>query len=214
MALTLKDLSLTYGDRTVFDALSHTFPERGCVLLVGESGSGKTCLLRILAGLCAPDAGEVLNRPSSVSVSFQEYRLFPSLTAAENIALAAFGSVKATARAKEMLLSLGFTERETGLFPRALSGGMRQRVSLARAFLYDTPLLLLDEPFKELDPENAKRVAREIEEQAKARLVVLSTHTGAVADLPATQILTIGKAPDITPPQGEERIGSPSRQNM
>lgn len=193
MAITLKDLSLSYGDAPVFDRLSYTFPERGCVLLVGESGSGKTSLLRMLAGLLPPSAGEITERPSAVSVSFQEYRLFPSLTAAENIALAAYGSVKATKEEKAMLCSLGFAEREADLYPSALSGGMQQRVSLARAFLHDSPLLLLDEPFKELDAENAGRVAEEIRRQAERRLVILSAHKAAVADLPTAQILSVEK---------------------
>ena len=88
-----------------------------------------------------------------------------------------------------MLLSLGFRENDLYLLPDELSGGMKQRVSLARAFLFDAPILLLDEPTKELDPSNADTVRKIIKEQSLTRLVILVSHNGEDIDkLGATKI--------------------------
>ena len=148
----LRDVSKSYDGRHVIRQLSFRFPEKGLVLLMGPSGCGKTTLLRLLAGLEKPDSGTVL-RKGSVSFCFQEYRLFPQLTAIDNVRLLAWRKPDAacTARASAMLTALGLTEAQQGLRPDALSGGMRQRVSLARALCGDASLILLDEPLKELD---------------------------------------------------------------
>ena len=188
MALTLNHIFLAYGDKPVLEDVSCVFPERGCVLLPGPSGCGKTTLLRLVAGLVAPDRGEVTGG-GEVSFAFQEYRLFPSLTAAENIAVAASGQKKHLTDAEAMLLSLGFTKKETALYPAALSGGMKQRVSLARAFLRRAPILLLDEPFKELDGALIETVIRKIRKESEERLVILSAHSGAQAKILDAQVL-------------------------
>lgn len=181
MALTLNRISLAFDGKEVLADFSYSFPERGCVFLTGVSGSGKTTLLRLIAGLLTPDSGTVVGN-ESVSVAFQEHRLFPSLNAAENIAVAAFGNKRNLADAEEILRFLGFTPEETHLYPAALSGGMKQRVSLARAFLKKAPILLLDEPFKELDPALSKTVADRIRKESETRLVILTSHSAESAD--------------------------------
>ena len=190
MALTLTNLSVSFGEKSVIHHLSYSFPEHGCVLITGESGSGKTTLLRLIAGLAKPDEGKI-SGGKNVSFAFQEYRLFPSLTAAENVAVAVSLQKKDLSSAVDMLMQLGFTKEETALYPDALSGGMKQRVSLARAFLKSAPVLLLDEPFKELDPALAEKVTEIIRAQAVWRLVLLSAHSDAAAVALGARILPI-----------------------
>ena len=179
MKISLISLTKSFGDKTLFENLTVDFPEHGTVLVTGGSGVGKTTLLRIIAGLDKRYGGSVIGvTQGSLSYAFQEHRLFPDLTALENVALV-FPDEKgseAIAAASEMLTRLGFTEAEQALYPSELSGGMKQRVSLARAFVKKSELLILDEPFKELDPALVDRVADLIREASVDRLVLTVTH--------------------------------------
>jgi sulfonate transport system ATP-binding protein len=132
-----------------------------CVAIVGQSGSGKTTLLRVVAGLEAPDEGEVLIDGAPVhgvgtdrAVIFQEPRLLPWLTVVGNVAFAleARGVRKREAeeKARRYIKLVGLEDFETAL-PRQLSGGMAQRVGIARALIVQPEILLLDEPFGALD---------------------------------------------------------------
>lgn len=178
MSLIIKNLKKNFGRKTIFDNFSYSFNDTGIYALTGESGIGKTTLLRIIAGLDKDFSGSI-EAPKKVSVAFQEHRLFPNLSALDNlICINSDRKNKADkSKASKMLSSLGFSDEDMGLFPDELSGGMKQRVSLARAFLYDAPILLLDEPTKELDAENAKRVKSIIKAMAENRLVILVSHS-------------------------------------
>lgn len=180
MSLIIKNLTKKFDDKTIIDNLSYEFPDHGVVAITGESGIGKTTLLRIISGLEKNYDGEVLGSGfSNVSFAFQEYRLFSNLSALDNV-IFAISDTKNEAvvkKAKEMLLSLGLKESDFDLFPGELSGGMKQRVSLARAFLKDAPLLLLDEPTKELDKENITLLTAVIQKISEDRLVVIVTHS-------------------------------------
>jgi len=144
----LHDISLRAAD--------HEF-----ISIVGPSGCGKTTLLKIIAGLVAPTSGSLHidippgDHPSTAMV-FQEQGLFPWLTVLDNAAfsLEARGVRRRerTERARTMLARMGLSGFEAR-YPHQLSGGMRQRVSLARAFLVDAPILLMDEPFSALDAQ-------------------------------------------------------------
>lgn len=141
-------------------------------VLFGPSGSGKTTLLRVLAGLETPDEGSVsMNgvawfdavrgvnvtpQKRRAAVLFQDYALFPHLTAAENAAFAA-----PQGRAAALLERFGLKEL-AGLYPRQLSGGQQQRVALVRALGADPALLLLDEPLSALDARTRVRTRREL----------------------------------------------------
>ena len=109
---------------------------------------------------------------------FQEYRLFPQLTAVENVVFANFDTKNEADfnEAKEMLVKLGLDDNDMYLYPDELSGGMKQRVSLCRAFINKSSVLLLDEPTKELDSENILSVLEIIKENASRRLVIMITH--------------------------------------
>ena len=179
MQLILKNLTKSFDNKSILENFSYEFPDIGIFALLGESGSGKTTLLRMIAGLDSSYDGEIQGGGiKNVSFAFQEYRLFPELTALEN-AVIANGDKEDTnlsSKAKKILLTLGFTEDDLELLPRELSGGMKQRVSITRAFLKNTPILLLDEPTKELD-ENIRRTLYEmIRAEAKKRLVIIVSH--------------------------------------
>ena len=196
MSIIIKDLTKAFGKKTIFESFSYEFPDTGTFALFGESGIGKTTLLRLIAGLDKKYDGRIVfNGEHSVSYAFQEHRLFPTLTALENVFFANFDK-KSEAEmllCKKTLLDLGFSERDTELYPRELSGGMKQRVSLARAFVNDAPVLLLDEPTKELDEENVKSVIRKIREESTRRLVILVTHEQADIDATGATVVNLSK---------------------
>lgn len=178
MSLKIHDLSKSFGQKTILTGFSYDFSDTGVYILRGKSGIGKTTLLRIIAGLDKEYSGNVLGGGiGNVSFAFQEYRLFPELSALENVMLAKPNNNEADRNsAIEMLTQLGFSSADMNLIPSELSGGMKQRVSLARAFLKNTPILLLDEPTKELDALLCELVCKMIRKIAETRLVILVTH--------------------------------------
>ena len=179
MSLVLESIKKSFGEKKILDGFSYVFSDVGLYNICGESGSGKTTLLRIICGLDNNFDGYINGGGiESTSFCFQEYRLFEQLSAVENIALAAFDSPseKDFYEAEKILLRLNFSKADTTLFPRELSGGMKQRVAFARAVLYDAPILILDEPTKEVDEDIAKIMREIILEESKKRLVLLVSH--------------------------------------
>ena len=177
MPLIIKNLNKSFESKKIFDNFSYTFAENGIYVLVGASGRGKTTLLRIIAGLDKDYAGELITEP--VAYSFQEYRLFPVLTALENLTSILWErpTMDQIQSAKNLLAFFGFTDEDMQLYPSALSGGMKQRVSLCRALLSDRKILLLDEPFKELDDALREKLRSILATEAKTRLIILTAHT-------------------------------------
>ena len=178
MNLIIKNLTKFYGDKILFEDFNYEFKEVGLYIVTGESGVGKTTLLRIISGLERFFDGQIIGGGfKNTSYSFQEYRLFPQLTLLENLT-EIFENRSEILRPKaiEILTTLGFSEDDFNLRPSELSGGMKQRASLARALIKDAPILLLDEPTKELDEALRERVLSLIEREAKNRLVIMVTH--------------------------------------
>lgn len=179
MSLTLENITKCFGSKKIFEDFSYNFFDRGVYAIVGDSGIGKTTLLRIIAGLDTDFNGQVIGGGlQNTAFAFQEYRLFPQLTAIEN-AVIPNGDMKddeLVNQAKRMLLDLGFTESELAIRPNELSGGMKQRVSLVRAFLKNAPILLLDEPTKELDEDLRNTLYKMIVTESKKRLVIIVSH--------------------------------------
>ena len=186
-------LSFSYGKKKVFDGLSLSFNGPGLFLVTGPSGCGKTTLLRLVAGLEKPSDG-VLSISDPVSFAFQEYRLFPGLSALQNVTCvrdprSKEDSAQNDAEALSLLISLGLTRDDARLTPDALSGGMKQRVSLARALFSPHPIKLLDEVTKELDRTSVDLVLSEIERVSADSLILFSTHHPEDCDgLPSTRI--------------------------
>lgn len=191
MSLRIENLNKSFGTKVIFSDFSYSFSDTGIYVIRGESGAGKTTLLRIIAGLDKDYSGNIVRSATGVSVCFQEYRLFDNLTSLENVTEVAFK--KATESdiryVKSLFERLKLTEGDMLLYPSELSGGMKQRVAFIRAIAKKAPILILDEPTKEVDPENAAIMREMIEEEAKDRLVLLVTHkTEDSSDFEATPI--------------------------
>ena len=159
MFLAIDAVSKAYRGKTVLDRVSLTVAEGELVSIVGPSGSGKTTLLKLIAGLERPDGGEIasradLRRDPAILV-FQDYLLFPTMSVFDNVAFGLrarkLDRQAIDAKVMEMLAYFGLREL-AGQFPRQLSSGQQQRVALARAMVVGPAILLLDEPFANLDP--------------------------------------------------------------
>jgi NitT/TauT family transport system ATP-binding protein len=165
-----KSFNTAGGVVTALDNVSLDIPTGCFFMIVGPSGCGKTTLLRILAGLEAPTSGSVkvsapaANRPAN-SMVFQGDSLFPWMTVFEN---AAYGLTLRNRPKGEIADTVGHYLNRIGMtkfskaYPHQLSGGMRQRVSIARAFANDPDILLMDEPFSALDEQNKLLLQEEL----------------------------------------------------
>ena len=170
--LSLDHVSFQYDNAPILQNLSHTFADGVTTAITGASGSGKTTLLHLLAGLYRPTSGKVCNTYSRLAVSFQEPRLFPWMTALENVTAVC----KNRNQARAYLQALFAEEDVADKFPDELSGGMKMRVSLARALAVEPDLLLLDEPFFGLDPETKQRTAEFLFAQMQQKTCIFITH--------------------------------------
>src|SRR6516164_3079342 len=186
-AIRIRDLRKTFGQLIAIDGVSVDIARGEFFMIVGPSGCGKTTLLRILAGLESVTSGTIdIATPSSQrpvnSMIFQGDSIFPWMTVWEN---AAYGLKMRRAPAATIKEVVGHYLARTGLtrfakyYPHQLSGGMRQRVSIARAFANDPEILLMDEPFSALDAQNKLLLQEELlhiwEEHKKT--VVFITHS-------------------------------------
>ncbi len=192
MALKIKNLHKSFGEKKIFEDFSYSFTDNGLYALLGNSGIGKTTLLRIIAGLDKKYRGEIIGGGvKNVSFVFQEYRLFPRLSAIENAVIpnGDMSDELLVSKASALLTRLGFTSDELSLLPDELSGGMKQRVAIVRALLRDTPILLLDEPSKELDLRLKETLYNVVKEESDKRLVIIVTHdVSDLENLSATRI--------------------------
>jgi iron(III) transport system ATP-binding protein len=162
----LRGVSKRYGEVIAAEQVSFALPAGELLALVGASGCGKTTTLRLIAGLDAPDAGDILLDARRVSwagnavppedrrvgMVFQDYALFPHLSVKGNLAFALHGwkAAEREARIDDMLTLVGLAS-QAGRYPHELSGGQQQRVALARALAANPAVVLLDEPFSNLD---------------------------------------------------------------
>lgn len=194
----------------VLEGVNLSIYEGEFVALLGPSGSGKSTCLRILSGLAAPSDGEVLGRQRpldgtnmDVAMVFQSFALFPWETVYNNIALAlkpmnlSQSDVKTKVKKAIDLVGLeGFEEA----YPRELSGGMKQRVGIARALVMERPILFLDEPFSALDVLTADTLRTEmvkifLDKKTATRSMVMVTHNIQEAVFMAQRILVMGVNP-------------------
>ncbi len=197
-------------DRPVLEGVDFTLRDGEIVALLGQSGSGKSTLLRIMAGLISVDAGTVQYRGQplygparAISMVFQSFALFPWLTVQQNVELGlearGIGREERAERAEKAISLIGLAGFE-GALPRELSGGMRQRVGIARALVTQPDVLLMDEAFSALDVLTGERLRDDILElwaqggmPTKAMLVV--SHNIEEAVLMADRILVFASDP-------------------
>ena len=201
----MSDPTMASNPLVVLDHVSHSFDngrivalkdvsltivEEESVAIVGASGSGKTTLILVMCGIRIPTKG-ILRwkgepvttlrrwtdlRRSEIGIVFQDFNLFPTLTASENVEVAMFGSSASTSerrrRVEEALETVGLADRATHL-PQALSGGERQRVAIARSIINNPMLILADEPTGNLDSANASAILDLLFDLQHARGVTL-----------------------------------------
>jgi len=215
LLIELKNVSKTFKlesgtDLRVLEGVNLAVQEDEVVALLGPSGSGKSTCLRIMCGLTSATDGVVLARQHSlvgsnhdVSLVFQSFALFPWQTVYQNIALAlkplhlSMSEVRAKVKKAIDLVGLeGFEEA----YPRELSGGMKQRVGIARALVMERPVLFLDEPFSALDVLTADTLRVEmvkifLDKKTATRSMVLVTHNIQEAVFMAKRILVMGINP-------------------
>ena len=179
MAIKIINLSKRFDEKIIFENFSYDFGDKGIYILKGDSGIGKTTLLRLISGLDKDYSGHIIKEGYlKISYCFQEHRLFPWLNAIKNVIVASGDESDGILieKASKLLNRLKFTDKDMLLLPSQLSGGMRQRVSFARAILNEANILLLDEVTKELDTELSKTILDIIKEESKKRLIILVTH--------------------------------------
>ncbi|MCS2153681.1 aliphatic sulfonates ABC transporter ATP-binding protein [Scandinavium goeteborgense] len=195
--LLLNNIGKRYGSNTVLNELDLHIPAGQFVAVVGRSGGGKSTLLRLLAGLEKPNAGELLagNGPLAASqqetrMMFQDARLLPWKTVIDNVGLGLKGKWRDAAL--EALAAVGL-ENRAGEWPAALSGGQKQRVALARALIHRPGLLLLDEPLGALDALTRLEMQDLIESLwlSQGFTVLLVTHDVSEAVAMADRVLLI-----------------------
>ncbi len=173
---------------TALDRISLDVNDGEFLTLVGPSGSGKSTLLDLLAGLTKPSSGQVLVNDREVTgpgpdraVVFQQYALFPWRTASQNVQIGLEGTgirrKERSERARQYLDLVGLTGFEDR-FPHELSGGMKQRVAIARSLAYEPDILLMDEPFAALDAQTREQLQTELLSiwRATGKTVVFITH--------------------------------------
>ena len=194
MNIKLKNIHKSYGSKVIFDNYNMELEENKITALMGPSGSGKTTLANILAGL-TPYKGEVTG-VTKVSYIFQESRLLPNLTVQDNLDYVLKREIKNSEERKkiieDILTKVKLIEYKN-YYPDELSGGMAQRVSIARAFIYPSSLLIMDEPFKELDEKLKEQVINEFIELHKSspRTVLFITHDKTEATRLASKIINL-----------------------
>ncbi len=172
--MEVKNICKSFDEKKVLKNVSFSIPKTGILAIVGKSGIGKTTLLRIVAGLETADSGTIESNSVKIAYKFQEPRLFPWLTALENVT-AVIEPNACSEIAHSYLSSVGLSDAEK-LYPDQLSGGMQQRVSLARALAYEADLLLLDEPFSAVDDETKKELLSLVKHYSQNHAVILVTH--------------------------------------
>ena len=211
-ALTVRGLRLTRGSRAILKGVDLHAHAGEVVALMGLSGSGKTTILRVIAGLEPPDAGEI--RAAKVGMVFQFHYLFEHLPALDNVTLAPVHVQKiaradAEQRARALLAQLGVGHPDQPP-PRELSGGEAQRVAIARALAVDPPLLLLDEPTASLDPARRHDLGDALRAlAASGRALVMTSHDDDFVRAHATRVVVLADGEVVEEGDPREVLGHP-----
>lgn len=207
--VALNNVNYSYGSNQVLRDITLTASAGDFICLLGPSGCGKSTLLRLLAGLARPTSGSITLDGSTITgpgldrgVVFQDYSLFPWMTAGQNIVLALEQAFPGKKKSEYREAAAGYLEM-VGLpdandkLPGQLSGGMRQRAAIARAFAINSPVLLMDEPFGALDAITRARLQDLVlqlwqQKEGDRKTVFFVTHDVEEAILLANRIVVLG----------------------
>ncbi len=192
MMLTFENVTFFYDKKKVLQNFALSVRKGEILAVMGESGCGKSTLLNLASGLRKPKAGKILCNTKKISYVFQEPRLLPWLTVAENIRAILPKQEENEQAIADALQTVALSDAAE-LYPDELSGGMRTRASLARALAYGGELFLLDEPFAALNEELRRQLAVSMRQTFKQNgtSVILVTHQTADAELLADRIITL-----------------------
>lgn len=182
MDIVIDRVSKSFDNVRVLDNFSAIIPENQTTCIMGESGIGKTTLFNLIAGLLVPDSGTIDGvSGKSISMVFQEDRLVEALTVKRNIKLVQKNRPD-DIKIADVLEKMGLDRSCMNKRVSELSGGMKRRVSVARALLYDADLYLFDEPTTGLDEENKDAAVSCIKEYTVGKTVICVTHDVTVAE--------------------------------
>ncbi len=166
--MKLKNIYKSYENLKIIDDFTAEIENGKITCLFGKSGCGKTTLINIILGLTDADCGEIIDCGERISVVFQEPRLIPWLTAYQNL--------KIISEKADYYLNAVELSKFKNNFPSTLSGGMKQRLSIARALCADFDILIMDEPFKGIDFALKTKIMDFIKSETKGKTVIFITH--------------------------------------
>lgn len=189
--VSLTGVSLSFGAGRVFSGLSASFPKGSRTCVTGPSGCGKTSLLRMVLGLLSPDEGSVsVPKGWSASAVFQEDRLLAGFSGIYNVRLVCPRGIS-DRDIENALCQVGIPGESCYLPVRQLSGGMARRTAIVRAVLAEGELLVMDEPFKGLDPENREKTVNFVMENLRGRTLIAATHEPQDVELLRAELLRL-----------------------
>jgi len=194
------DVCKSYADLKVLDNISIDFPENKVTCILGPSGCGKSTLLNIIGGILDEDSGQVIGfKDASISFVFQEDRLIKWKSVKDNLRFVLKGKMDKKAIEETIdsyLKSVNLLEYKN-YYPNSLSGGMKQRISILRAFIYPSQVLIMDEPFKSLDVNNKRIVIdffKKLQSVEKRTCIIVTHDIGEAMEL-ADRIVILSDKP-------------------
>ncbi len=175
MDIILKDIAKSYDGQTVLKNFNWTIEENKFNFIMGESGIGKTTLINILMGIVKPDSGEIIGiEGKKISVVFQENRLLEDFDPATNLKLVGNKDTR-DEEIVSLLIELGLGDSLKKKVSQ-LSGGMKRRLAIGRALIARADVVIMDEPFKELDKDLYLKTIHLVKEKLKNKTVIIVTH--------------------------------------
>ena len=188
--LEIKSVTKKFDNKTVLNNISFTVNDGEFLSILGPSGCGKTTLLKILIGIEKPSSGSIIKNGKNITfldaskrgmgIVFQNYCLFPNMTALENVSYALNLNIKNKTKAKEeslKMLKMINMEEHINKYPHELSGGQQQRVAIARTLVLNPDIILFDEPMSALDADNRLHLRKElksIQNQFKTTMIYIT----------------------------------------
>lgn len=198
--IRLENINMDYGKGNIFSDLNFKVEKNKVTTIIGESGCGKTTLLNIIAGIVKSYQGSIVSDEDiEISYMFQESRLLPWKTVHENIRFVLKDNVpenQIDLRIRKSLEIVNMQEHENE-YPKNLSGGMKQRVALARSIAFPSNIILMDEPFSGLDYYRKVQLIEDFNKMVKDinKTIILVTHDITAALMFSDRIFLLGKSP-------------------